>query len=148
MNKKIVVISIIGVFLFGVLYVSYPKHSANILGLGLSAILICIGLFLNNRKIRKEVRQYARENITRYNDTEDRRIGESASGDNTGNIPADNEGEYRDEAVVSSEGRSNIQNESIEVPELDDDKLSGVEGSSSSDSDTTEEYSYPIPDLE
>ena len=145
-KKKTRLIYLSGIVLFGILYLSYPKKSEELIGIGLAVVvLIAINIFMN-KKVEKEVKQYARENIRRF--TEPEGSGGTATGNLPRSIATDSEGEHGNEEPTSNEGHADIQSEHSEIPELNENELPGVPESDSSSSDPVEEYSCAVPDLE
>ena len=153
LNKKTILIYLVGIILFGLLYVSYPKNSEELIGVGLAVVfLIVINAFIN-KKIRKGVKQYARENISVYNSLAEISRGKQDSrGTTSGNIPGsiatDSKGESGNEESNSNEGHSDIQSKYLEIPKPNEDELPGVPEPDRADSDTVEKHSSSIPDLE
>jgi len=151
-KKKTMLIYLSALILFGAVYVSYPTKSEELIGIGLAIVsLAAINAFMN-KKVRKEVKQYARENISVYNSLREisrgRNNGRTTTGNINGSIGTDSEGEHRNEESISNEGHPDIQSEHSEIPELNEQELPGVPESDSSDSDPVEEHSSSIPDLE
>ena len=145
-KKKTRLIYLSGIVLFGILYLSYPKKSEELIGIGLAVVvLIAINIFMN-KKVEKEVKQYARENIRIF--TEPKGSGGSTTGNLPRSIATDSEGEHGNEEPTSNEGHADIQSEHSEIPELNENELPGVPESDSSDSDPVEEHCSSVPDLE
>ena len=143
LTKKRKLIYLGGIVLAGLIYLSYPNKSEELIGIGLAIITLFILNILLNKKVKREVRQYARENISIY--TEPKGSGGTNTGNLPGNTSTDSEGEPRNEEPNSNERHSDIQSEHSEIPELNEN---GVPESDSTDSDSVEEYSSAIPDLE
>jgi len=139
LTKKRKLIYLGGIVLVGLIYLSYPNKSEELIGIGLAIIALFFLNILLNKKVKREVRQYARENISIYTEPK------GSGGTNTGSIATDDEGEHGNEESNSNEGHSDIQSEHSEIPELNEN---GVPESDSTDSDSVEEYSSAIPDLE
>ena len=145
-KKKTRLIYLAVIVIFGLVYLSYPNKSEELIGVGLAIVsLIGLNIFLN-KKVEKEVKQYARENIRIF--TEPKGSGGSTTGNLPRSIATDSEGEHGNEEPTSNEGHADIQSEHSEIPELNENELPGVPESDSSSSDPVEEYSCAVPDLE
>ena len=153
MKKKTMLIYLSAIVIFGLIYLSYPTKSEELIGVGLAVVSLIVANTFINKKVQKEVKQYARENISVYKSLREISRGRKDNGGaTTGNIAGststDSEGEHGNEESTSNEGHADVQSEYLEIPELNENELPGVPESDSTDSDPLEEYSSAVPDLE